>query len=191
MGCEHELRFPAVKLLDYAAQQDQLYSNPNPFALVTLAYLLTQATRQDMNARFAAKWKLVQLLYQRGWDKQQVIDLFSVLDWMMRLPEQLKRSLWHNIEVLEEQEKMRYVTSVEQIGIEKGLLQGLMQGRLEGEQSGIAKGEAYALHRLLQKRFGPLSEDVLARLQAASIDELELWLDRALDADSLAGVFAQ
>ena len=187
LGCEHELRFPAVKLLDYAAQQDLLYSNPNPFALVTLAHLLTQATRQDMNARFAAKWKLVQLLYQRGWGKQQVIDLFSVLDWMMRLPEQLKRSLWHNIEVLEEQEKMRYVTSVEQIGIEKGLL----LGRLEGEQSGIAKGEAYALRRLLQKRFGPLSDDVLARLQAASIDELELWLDRALDADSLAGVFAQ
>ena len=82
---------------------------------------------------------------------------------------------------------MRYVTSVEQIGIEKGLLQGLMQGRLEGEQS----GEAKALRRLLQKRFGPLSEDVLARLQTASIDELELWLDRALDADSLAGVFSQ
>jgi hypothetical protein len=102
---------------------------------------------------------------------------------MMRLPDQLKRSLWHNIEVLEEQEKMRYVTSVEQIGIEKGLLRGLMQGR--------AEGEAYALRRLLQKRFGSLSEDVLARLQAASIDELELWLDRALDADSLAGVFAQ
>ena len=183
LGCEHELRFPAVKLLDYAAQQDQLYQNPNPFALVTLAHLLTQATRQDMNARFAAKWKLVQLLYQRGWDKQQVIDLFSVLDWMMRLPEQLKHSLWHNIEVLEEQEKMRYVTSVEQIGIEKGLLQGMQRGR--------AEGEAYALRRLLQKRFGPLSDDVLARLQAASIDELELWLDRALDTDSLAGVFAQ
>lgn len=152
LGCEHELRFPAVKLLDYAAHQDLLYQNPNPFALVTLAHLLTQATRQDMNARFAAKWKLVQLLYQHGWAKQQVIDLFSVLDWMMRLPEQLKRSLWHNIEVLEEQEKMRYVTSVEQIGIEKGLL----QGRIEGE--------AYALQRLLQKRFGSLSEDLLARL---------------------------
>ena len=199
LGCEHELRFPAVKLLDYAAHQDLLYQNPNPFALVTLAHLLTQATRQDMNARFAAKWKLVQLLYQRGWGKQQVIDLFSVLDWMMRLPEQLKRSLWHNIEVLEEQEKMRYVTSVEQLynekwmqqGLQQGIQQGLMQGRIEGEQSGIAKGEAYALRRLLQKRFGPLSEDVLARLQTASIDELELWLDRALDADSLAWVFSQ
>ena len=195
LGCKHELCFPVAKLLDYAQDQADLYSNPNPFALVTLAHLLTQATRQDMNARFAAKWKLVQLLYQRGWDKQQVIDLFSVLDWMMRLPEQLKRSLWHNIEVLEEQEKMRYVTSVEQIGIEKGLLQGmqrgLMQGRAEGRLEGEQSGEAKALRRLLQKRFGPLSEDVLARLQAASIDELELWLDRALDADSLAGVFAQ
>ena len=191
LGCSIELNFPTAKLLDYAAHQDQLYQNPNPFALVTLAHLLTQATRQDMNARFAAKWKLVQLLYQRGWDKQRVIDLFSVLDWMMRLPEQLKRSLWHNIEVLEEQEKMRYVTSVEQIGIEKGLLQGMQQGMQRGLMQGRAEGEAYALRRLLQKRFGPLSEDVLARLQSASIDELELWLDRALDADSLAGVFAQ
>ncbi|PXX78005.1 DUF4351 domain-containing protein [Rivihabitans pingtungensis] len=187
LGCEHELRFPAVKLLDYATHQDQLYTNPNPFALVTLAHLLTQTTRQDMNARFAAKWKLVQLLYQRGWDKQRVIDLFSVLDWMMRLPEQLKRSLWHNIEVLEEQEKMRYVTSVEQLYSEKWMQQGMQRGLMQGR----AEGEAYALRRLLQKRFGPLSEDVLARLQAASIDELELWLDRALDADSLAGVFAQ
>ena len=86
---------------------------------------------------------------------------------------------------------MRYVTSVEQLYSEKwmqqGMVQGLMQGRLEGEQS----GEAKALRRLLQKRFGPLSDDVLTRLQAASIDELELWLDRALDADSLAGVFSQ
>ncbi len=86
---------------------------------------------------------------------------------------------------------MRYVTSVEQIGIEKGLLQGMQQGMQRGLMQGRAEGETYALRRLLQKRFGPLSEDVLARLQSASIDELELWLDRALDADSLAGVFAQ
>ncbi len=183
LGCSIQLGFPTAKLLDYATHQDALYAHPNPFALVTLAHLLTQSTRQDMHARFAAKWKLVQLLYRRGWDKQQVIDLFSVLDWMMRLPEQLKRSLWHNIEVLEEQEKMRYVTSVEQIGIEKGMLQGLTQGR--------AEGEAYALRRLLQKRFGPLPEDVLTRLHTASVDELEHWLDQALDAESLAGVFAQ
>ena len=86
---------------------------------------------------------------------------------------------------------MRYVTSVEQLYSEKWMQQGMVQGMQRGLMQGRAEGEAYALRRLLQKRFGPLSEDVLARLQAASIDELELWLDRALDADSLAGVFSQ
>ncbi len=86
---------------------------------------------------------------------------------------------------------MRYVTSVEQIGIEKGILQGMQQGLLQGLTQGRAEGEAYALRRLLQKRFGPLPEDALTRLHTASVDELEHWLDRALDADSLAEVFSQ
>ena len=66
--------------------------------------------------------------------------------------------------------------------MQQGMQQGMMQ---EGSKA------RPKLRRLLQKRFGPLSEDVLARLQTASIDELELWLDRALDTDSLAGVFAR
>ncbi len=98
---------------------------------------------------------------------------------------------------------MRYVTSVEQLynekwmqqglqqGMQQGMQQGLQQGIQQGLMQGRIEGEAYALQRLLQKRFGPLSEDVLTRLQTASIDELELWLDRALDADTLASVFAQ
>ena len=58
-------------------------------------------------------------------------------------------------------------------GADPGIEKGLLLGRLEGEQSGIAKGES--LHcPSVAKRFGPLSDDVLARLQAASIDELEL-----------------
>lgn len=98
---------------------------------------------------------------------------------------------------------MRYVTSIEQLysekwmqqgllqgmqqGMQQGMAQGLLQGRAEGEQS----GEAKALRRLLQKRFGPLPEALLARVHSASVDELEQWLDRALDADSLAEVFSR
>lgn len=145
----------------------------NPFALVTLAHLLTQATRKDMDARFAAKWKLVQLLYRRGWDKQCVIDLFSVLDWMMSLPAHLAQSLWHNVEDLEEKEKMRYVTSIERLIIEKGKLEG----------------EAIALQRLLSKRFGQLPVDVLARIANATPDQIESWLDAVLDAPRLDAIF--
>ncbi len=185
LGCEHTLKFPTAKLLDYAGRESELQAAENPFALVTLAHLLTQATRQDMEARYAAKWKLIQLLYQRGWEKQRIIDLFLVLDWMMRLPESLKQALWQNIEVLEENEKMRYVSSVEQIGIEKGIQQGVQQG----VQQGIQQGEALALQKLLAKRFGALPADLSARIAAASRPEIENWFDQAIDARQLDDVF--
>ena len=177
LGCEHHFKFPTAKLLDYREQEKTLLADPNPFALVTLTHLLTQATRKDMDARFAAKWKLVQLLYRRGWDKQRVIDLFSVLDWMMSLPTHLSQSLWHNIDVLEEKEKMRYVTSVERLCIEKGM----QQGKLEGE--------ALALQRLITKRFGSLPAVIAAQITSASQAQIETWFDLAIDAPSLEAVF--
>ena len=78
-----------AKLQDHAGNEAALTHDPNPFALITLAHLQTQATRQDPQARFEAKWKLVKMLLRRGWDKQRILDLFFVIDWMMRLPEQL------------------------------------------------------------------------------------------------------
>ncbi len=42
---------------------------------------------------------------------------------------------------------------------------------------------------LLSKHFGTLDEAVQARLQAASLAELEAWHDRVLDVDTLAEVF--
>jgi hypothetical protein len=181
LGCKQLLEFPTAKLLDYAGQEAELQAAENPFALVTLAHLLTQATRQDMDARFAAKWKLIQLLYQRGWEKQRIIDLFLVLDWMMRLPEHLKQALWHNIDVIEEKEKMRYVSSIEQFRIEKGTQQGIQQG--------VQQGEALALLRLLAKRFGALPAEITTRIAAASRQEIESWFDQAIDAKRLDDVF--
>lgn len=177
LNCRMGIHFPVAKLLEYEGSEAELQEDNNPFALVTLAQLLTRATRKDMQARFTAKWKLVQLLYRRGWDKQRIIDLFVVLDWMMRLPDSMSQELWQNIEVFEEKEKMRYVTSVERLGIEKGMQQGMQQG------------EALALQKLLAKRFGAISSDISARIASASLEEVETWFDQALDAKCLEDVF--
>jgi predicted transposase YdaD len=142
-----------------------------------------------MDARYAAKWKLIQLLYRRGWDKQRIIGLFLVLDWMMRLPEHLKQALWQNIYVLEENEKMRYVSSVEQIGIEKGMQLGRLQGVQQGMQQGMQQGEALALQRLLSKRFGVLPANVAAQIAGASVEDIERWFDLAIEAKRLNDVF--
>jgi flagellar biosynthesis/type III secretory pathway protein FliH len=76
------------------------------------------------------------LLYEREWDKQRIIDLFSVIDWLMHLPNALEQQLLHDVYTLERNVAMPYVTSAERFGIEKGLQQGLQQGRQEGRQEG-------------------------------------------------------
>jgi predicted transposase/invertase (TIGR01784 family) len=55
---------------------------------------------------------------------------------------------------------------------------------------GIAQGKAETLVLLLTKRFGALPQNVVTRLHAASLVDLDRWTDRILDATSLAEVFA-
>jgi hypothetical protein len=43
--------------------------------------------------------------------------------------------------------------------------------------------------RLLTQRFGPLPDGVEQRLHAATVQDLERWADRVLDAQSLDEVF--
>ena len=172
-GCEHVLRFPVVKLLEYADRLEALLLDPNPFALVTAAHLLTQRTRRDVPARYAAKWRLARLLYQRDWDRQRIIDLFAVIDWLLHLPRDLERQLWTAIMELERTTNMRYVTSVERIGRE--------EGRKEGE--------AVLLRRLLLRRFGAVPPWAETRLKGATTEQLEAWGERILDAATLDEVF--
>ncbi|HEX9174343.1 MAG TPA: transposase [Telluria sp.] len=92
-GCEVGIRFPVVKLNDYAGRLDELLVHENVFALVTAAHLLTQQTRGQLVKRSAAKGRLVRLLFERRWDRQRIVDLFNVIDWMMRLPASLQAQL--------------------------------------------------------------------------------------------------
>ena len=181
LGSETSIRFPIAKLTDYHDKVNELLATDNSFAIVTATHILTQRTRKNDQERYQAKRLLVRLLYQRKWDKQRVIDLFGVIDWMMRLPEELEQQLWQEIEIFEENEKMQYVTSVERIGIAKG--------RQEGLQEGLLKGEAKMLGLMLGHRFGDLSDAVVNRLKDASEDQLKEWLINAISAPTLDAVF--
>jgi hypothetical protein len=185
LGCSHRFRFPVVKLLEFADRLATLARDPNPFALVTAAHLYTARTRHDPEARFRFKRRLVRLLYRHGWDRQRILDLFAVIDWMMRLPDALEQVLWSEIQTIEGERKMAYVTSVERLAIQRGLQEGEEKGRMEGRM----EGQADLLTRQLTKRFGPLAPEIQARLTQATSDQLERWGERLLDAESLDGVF--
>src|SRR5262249_1334059 len=66
-------------------------------------------------------------------------------------------------------------------GEAKGLATGLARGRTEGE--------AHALIRLLEKRFGPVPPDLRERIFAADAPCIEAWIDRALDVHDVRSVF--
>jgi hypothetical protein len=179
LGCRHRLEFPVVKLIEFAGRLDRLEKDPNPFALVTAAHLRTRQTKNDPEARYRAKRELMRLLYRHGWSRKRIVDLFAVLDWMMSLPDVLEQKLWQDVKRMEGETRMRYVTSVERLAIEKGM------------QRGIQRGGASVLERQLVKRFGPLSEETRARLRNATAEQLELWAERILDAPTLAAVFEE
>lgn len=71
----------------------------------------------------------------------------------------------------------------------KGLQQGLQEGLEQGLRQGLQQGEAASLKRLLERRFGPLSEAIASRIAQASLAEIEPWFDRAIDAPDLHSVF--
>ena len=72
------------------------------------------------------------------------------------------------------------------IAVNTRLLQkGKLEGLLEGQQKGKLEEALAWVKRLLTKRFGPLSPDTTARLQAATKAELEDIGLRVLSASTL------
>ncbi|MFY9344626.1 MAG: Rpn family recombination-promoting nuclease/putative transposase [Planctomycetota bacterium] len=63
------------------------------------------------------------------------------------------------------------------------------KGEASGEARGETKGKVDTLLRLLGKRFGAVPATTLRRVRAATAPALDRWIDRILDARTLAEVF--
>ncbi|WP_315787425.1 cytosolic protein [Fischerella sp. JS2] len=127
-GCEVKFKFPIDKLLDYSQLWTELEESSNRFATVVMAHLKAKETRQDDEGRKRWKLYLTKRLYEKGYYREDIINLFQFIDWVMRLPEELENSFWREVTQYEEEKKMPYVTSVERKGIQKGIREGLLEG---------------------------------------------------------------
>ena len=61
--------------------------------------------------------------------------------------------------------------------------------RDEAKAEGKAEGKAEALLRILKRRFGPAQAEVHDRVLRAGEEDVDRWLDRAIDATSVDDVF--
>jgi hypothetical protein len=97
-GFRVRMDFPTVKLLDLVRTEQDLETNPNPFAALTLAHVRNLETKHDPEQRRVWKFRLVKSLYQRGLSADAVRKLFRCIDWMMDLPKEMEELFWDDID---------------------------------------------------------------------------------------------
>ena len=102
-----------------------------------------------------------------------MILLFEFIDWVMSLPKELEKSLRVEIEEIEEEMKMEYITSIQRIGREEGLEEGSQEEAVKLLCSQISKR-----FRIERQSISPIFEG----LTTEQIEKLALYF---LDAESL------
>jgi hypothetical protein len=220
-GASLKFTFPVVYVEDWRAHIARLreMAPRNAFAVVLLAQLQANAVRKsEDDERMASKVELMRHLLKWGYGKDNVGQLFSVIDAMLTLPEHLHPLFVDTLKnAVEEESAMAYVTSFERVitdrvskqvraqaleegrrqgeqqGIEQGMQQGIAQGMQKGIQRGLQRGHllgaAEILSDQLTRKFGPLPDWAQARMAQADESALKHWAMRILDAQRIEDVF--
>ncbi|MDB9491330.1 hypothetical protein PN478_12460, partial [Dolichospermum circinale CS-534/05] len=144
----------------------ELEQSNNIFAIVVMAHLKTKATNSNLSAREQWKWNLARLLYERGYNRKEIVDLYKVIDLMMALSEDLQLSFDQKLANYQEERKMPLVTNIERRAIEKTRKQDIT--------------------KLLQVRFGDIPENLIASInQIDDTSFLEQLLVSTISVNSL------
>ena len=136
-GTQITFKFAMVKLIDYGQDWSALDKNANPFATVVMAHLKTLETRDDAPLRKQWKFTLTRRLYEQGYQRQDVLNLYLFIDWLMQLPQGIEASFIKELEQYEREKQMPYVTTVERNAKERGRQEGLLEGALNAIELGL------------------------------------------------------
>jgi hypothetical protein len=132
--------FQTNKLLDYQNKKQALGKSNNPFAIVVLTHLAFIETKKNPEVRCQMKFRLTRPLYEKGYDRDYVINLLKVIDWALVLPEDLELEYKAKVRKLEEEKNMSYMTSFQLLGRKEGLHEGFKKGVKTVEKIMQSKG---------------------------------------------------
>jgi hypothetical protein len=174
-GTTLNFEFSAVKLLDYGDRWAELEASDNPFAWVVMAHLKMQETRRDKPSRKVWKMRLIRGLHESGHNREDVLNVFNFVDWILGLPKPLEREFWQELQAYEEERKVPYITSVERMGYDRG--------KAEGAQ---LQARSLLLRQLTRKVGSSIDDRLSLQINALSIAQLESLGDALLDFESIA-----
>ncbi|MEL6166273.1 MAG: transposase [Cyanobacteria bacterium J06628_3] len=174
--CRLSLEFPVVKLLDYESQWQTLEQTTNPFSIVVMAHLRTKATNQNPESRLQWKLRLVRMLFEKGYSREEIIGLFRFIDWLMSLPEELAADFKAELKREEEAGRMRYVTSIERLAKQEGI----EEGKVENARESVIE--------VLEARFGKIPSDALESINC--INDISVLKSLLRDATTISSMEA-
>ena len=90
-----------------------------------------------------------------------------------------KNMLAENLENLVKKERLQG----EQIGVQRG--------RMEGRMEGLIEGESRLLRKMIEKKFGTIPEWAESVLQSADSQQIDLWAESILTAESLEALLGK
>ncbi len=99
--------------------------------------------------------------------------MFEFVDWIMTLPEELENGLWDEIQEMEKEKEMEYITSVQRIG------------RREGRREGLQEGGTNLLGRQMSKRFNIGRQALAPVFEGLTTEQIEELAEFFLDARTL------
>jgi hypothetical protein len=195
LGCGVRFQYLVVKLLDWevAERWDALWTTCNRIAPAILATVLDR-TAKTPEERTQGKIRVLRNLRQRGFERQDIDELYRLIDWILHLPKPQEGEVMRVLEDEKEEGTVSYISFAERHGHEKGLRKGRAEGLKKGLEKGLergrAEGESRVLRRQLTLRFGELPEAFQQRLDAADAETLLVWSERVLTAPTLDDIFA-
>ena len=99
-------------------------------------------------------------MYEQGRNRQDIINFYRLIDWMMTLPKELQSEFDQQVTQYEETMKMPYITSI--------------------ERSGELKGKQELAIKLFNQRFGVIEQPLIQQIRQLSEEQLEdltnVWL---------------
>ena len=173
-GCSIRFDFSTVKLLDWQDKTNELLQHTNPFGLL-IAAQLTAKLIKDGKTRVDNLIGYYRLAAEKKLPREQIIQLVIFLEWIVALPEDLTPYYNQQLEHLEEDNKMTYISIIERQGIEQG----------------VERGRAATLDKQLKLKFNEQANQYEQRLFQANDAELSLWTERVLFANTIEAVFTE
>ena len=139
-----------------------------------------------MGERRRWKLELTRRLYEAGLNRREILELYRILDWLLRLPEGLEREYKEELRDFEESRAMPYITSIERMGREEGRQLGRQEGCREGREIGRIETLRENILDVIEARFGPAPAPVRERINATiDRDRLKMWLKAAVTCATL------